>query len=65
MGLSDATITFQPGETEFNFTVPTVDDDINELTETFTAVLSDPIGAMLGTDTTAMIMINDNDGELN
>ena len=64
MGVSDATITFQPGQTEFNFTVPTVDDDVNELTEMFTAVLSNPVGAMLGTDTNAMIMINDNDGEL-
>ena len=42
--------------------VPIVDDDVNELPESFTAMLSNPSqGAELGPDSTATINIADDD----
>ena len=56
------TVTFEPGETSMPVTIPTMDDDVNEFPESFTVVLSDPVGAQLGEDT-ATIDIVDNDGK--
>ena len=45
--------------------VPIVDDDVNELPESFTAMLSNPSqGAELGPATTATINIADDDRKL-
>ena len=42
--------------------MPIINDDVNELTEAFTAELSSPSGAELGAST-ATITIGDNDGK--
>ena len=42
--------------------MPIINDNVNELTEAFTAELSSPSGAQLGAST-ATITIGDNDGK--
>jgi hypothetical protein len=46
-------------------TVPTTEDSISELTEQFTATLTNPgtAGLTVGPDDTATVTINDDDGE--
>lgn len=56
-----STLTFAAGETLKNITVPIIDDAIVEGNETFQVVLSNSVGAILGTPTTATITITNND----
>ncbi|PWT87578.1 MAG: hypothetical protein C5B55_14560 [Blastocatellia bacterium] len=55
------TLTFLPGESSKTFIVPIIDDSFAEGTESFSVVLSNPIGATLGTPSTATVSIIDND----
>ncbi|HIF01721.1 MAG TPA: hypothetical protein EYQ63_33150 [Fuerstia sp.] len=57
---SNQTLTFNPGQTQQTVTVSTIDDVINEDTETFTGLLSTPNGATLSVSQ-ATGTINDND----
>ena len=59
-----STVTFAPGSQSETLTIGTVQDDINELTERFRAMLSNPIGATLGTEDSAGVTIIDNDGKI-
>ncbi len=54
-------LTFNPGETSKTFSVSIVDDTIQEPNETVNLSLSAPINAMLGTPSTAVLTIMDND----
>jgi Calx-beta domain len=60
-GTAVGTVRFAIGETSKTFTIPIVDDALVEGDETFTVNLSGPAGATLGTKTTAVITIIDND----
>jgi hypothetical protein len=53
---------FEPGETTKSFTVPLVDDTHVEGNETLRLSLSAPTGAILGSQSTATLTIQDNDG---
>jgi hypothetical protein len=55
------TLTFAPGETSKTFAIPIIDDSYAEGDETFQIALSNPVGASLGSPTTATVTINDND----
>lgn len=55
------TLTFAPGETTRTFAIPIIDDAHVENSETFQVVLSNAVGATLGTTNTAMVMIVDHD----
>jgi hypothetical protein len=55
------TLTFASGETSKTFAVPIIDDDFAEGDETFGIALSNPVGAILGTPSTATVTIIDND----
>ena len=58
------TVVFPAGETEQIVQVPTNDDSISELLETFGASLRNPSpNAIIGVDT-ATVSITDNDGEI-
>ena len=57
------TVTFPAGSTTQEVLVQTVEDSIHERAESFTAILSNPVGGELGTDTTATVIIADNDGK--
>jgi glucose/arabinose dehydrogenase len=61
------TLTFGPNETSKTFTVPVIDDSYVEGNETFTATLSNPAGATLGSTSFTTVTITDNDvaGEAN
>ncbi len=61
--LGTTTVTFAPRQTTATLPVSTVNDDISELNEIFTAVLMNPSGAIVGADDTANIQIVDNDRE--
>ena len=56
-------VTIEVGITTAAFQVRTLDDNINELTETFTVILSDPSGALLGPSSTATVSIDDADSK--
>ena len=58
-----ATVTFAAGTTTATFTVNIVNNRTVEPTETFTVVLSSPVGATIA-DGTAVVTIVDNDGAL-
>jgi hypothetical protein len=58
---SSGTITFGPGETIKSFTVPLIDDQLNEQPETLNLTLSNAVGFTLGSRNTAVLVINDND----
>jgi hypothetical protein len=59
------TITFPAGVIVVTIPVTTTNDDVAELPERFTGVLSNPTGGLiLGDDDMATININDDDGEL-
>ena len=59
--ISDETITFPIGVTEFLFPVNTLMDSEDEGEESFRAILSAPVtgGAILGNATTATVFISD------
>ncbi|HEY3228641.1 MAG TPA: Calx-beta domain-containing protein [Roseiflexaceae bacterium] len=56
------TLTFGPGATSANFTVPITNDATIEVTETVNLTLSSPTNATLGTPTPAALAILDDDG---
>ena len=58
---SAGTLTFAPGVTTQWFPVDTIDDDAEEPNETLAVTLSTPAGAGLGTPSTAVLTILDND----
>jgi hypothetical protein len=55
------TLTFGPGEATKTFTVPIINDSFAEGDETFSVVLSNALGASLGSPGTATVRIVDND----
>jgi len=55
------TLSFAAGETSKTFTIPIINDGYAEGNETFSAVLSNAVGATLGTPSTATVTINDNE----
>jgi hypothetical protein len=55
------TLTFAAGETTKTFQIPIINDVFHEADETFSIVLSNPVGATLGIPSTAVVTINDND----
>jgi hypothetical protein len=55
------TLTFAAGETTKTFQIPIINDAFHEADETFSIVLNNPVGATLGTPSTAVVTINDND----
>ena len=58
---TSGTLQFAPGEVMMTISVPTVEDDIEEETETFTVTLGSPSGATIA-DGTATGTITDDDG---
>ena len=52
---------FQPGETQQVVFIPIVDDGYVEGNESFTVSISNPVGGVLGSPTTATVTIQDND----
>lgn len=58
---TSGTLNFGPGETIKTFTVPIIDDDLDENSETITLTLNDPTGFTLGTRTSTVLNILDND----
>ena len=58
-----STVVFSAGEVEAFVAVATIDDDIAEPSEVFTAVLSNPSADLeIGPQGTATVTISDNDG---
>jgi uncharacterized protein (TIGR03118 family) len=58
---SAGTLTFGPGQLSRTFTILIPDDGFQETSETINLVLSNPTGAALGTQSTAVLTITDND----
>jgi YD repeat-containing protein len=56
------TVTFPPGEDEATVLVPLLDDVLPEQTETVALSLTDPVSARLGTNATATLLVDDDDG---
>lgn len=54
-------VTFAPGETTKSVVIATLEDDIEEPTETFTVSLAAATGALIGTPSTATVSIIDDD----
>ena len=54
-------LTFADGETYKPIVISIKDDTIFESSETFNVILSNPVGGILGSDSTAMVTITDND----
>lgn len=55
------TLSILATQTTKTFTVSIKNDTINEANETINLTLSDPVGGLLGNQTTAVLTINDND----
>ncbi|HEX8130829.1 MAG TPA: carboxypeptidase regulatory-like domain-containing protein [Pyrinomonadaceae bacterium] len=55
------TVHFAPGEAQKTITIPLIDDAHQEGSETLTLELSEPSGALLGTQRAATLTINDTD----
>ncbi|HVS82617.1 MAG TPA: M12 family metallo-peptidase [Pyrinomonadaceae bacterium] len=55
------TLQFAAGETSKSFSVAIVDDSYAEGSEEFTVSLNNPVGAMLGAQSSATVTINDNE----
>jgi hypothetical protein len=58
---TSGTLTFGAGETVKTFTVPILEDSLDENAESLTLTLSNPTGFALGTRNSTMLTINDND----
>ena len=58
---ASGTLTFNPGITTQSFSVPILNDSLNETAETVNLTLSNPSVATLGTPSTATLTITDND----
>lgn len=58
---TSGTLTFAPGETIKSFTVPVIDDSLDENSETVNLTLSNATGFALGGKNTALLTILDND----
>lgn len=58
---ASGTLTFNAGETTQTFTVPLLNNDLNEPSETVQLALSNPNKATLGTPSNATLTINDDD----
>ncbi|HEV7373932.1 MAG TPA: NF038122 family metalloprotease, partial [Pyrinomonadaceae bacterium] len=57
---SVGTVRFAIGEASKVISIPVVDDNFTEGSETFTLTLSNPVGATLGSTTTSTVTITDN-----
>jgi hypothetical protein len=55
------TLTFNPGESQLSFDIAVVDDDVDEVTETFLVNLSNPSNATVAVGQSS-VRISDNDG---
>jgi hypothetical protein len=55
------TVSFAPGETSKNITIPVIDDAIVEVDENFQVTLTNAVGAALNTNSTTAVTIRDND----
>ena len=55
------TVTIQPGQTSGEFEVAIIDDSVDEPDETVNVTLSDPVNATLGSPSTGVLTIQDND----
>ena len=61
----DFTLTFQPGVTQSEVLVSTVDDTLSEGRESFTGSLRNPsAGLQIGMPAETTVFIEDNDGQL-
>ena len=58
---TSGTLTFGPGETVKTFTVPILEDSLDENAESINLTLSNPTGFTLGARTSTVLNINDND----
>ncbi|MDX6575897.1 MAG: hypothetical protein QOE96_1850 [Blastocatellia bacterium] len=58
---TSGTFTFAPGDSSKTFSILLIDDAYKEGDETFTVSLSNPVGGVLGSQSTATITIIDND----
>ena len=58
---TSGTLTFGPGETVKTFTVPILEDSLDENAESINLTLSNPTGFTLGTRNSTVLTINDND----
>ena len=62
MGISQ-TLTFRTSDTEMSVTVPLIDDNVLEMTESFFGTLTHPVGNVDIVKPRAQVDIIDNDGE--
>jgi hypothetical protein len=58
-GATSGTLTFAPGQTSVSFTIPVIDDSLNEADETVNIALSNPSNATLGSPANATLTIID------
>lgn len=58
------TLTFSSGDSSKNISISTIDDTLDEADESFSVVLSNPVGnALLGTQNVSAVTITDNDAD--
>jgi parallel beta-helix repeat protein len=58
---TSGTITFDPGEAADSFNIPVTDDALDEVDETINLTLSNPTAAALGSQSTAVLTLTDDD----